>query len=266
MLTIRTHLSALLSAVSFSLALAACSGGAGDPFAKVTPNPLGTGHRISQISNPGAATYAANGSIVNVSSASVTWLDTFDETSNGKSKGTLYIQDVGSKAPFSGMSLYKQTLVPANETATPGDVFNLSGTFSLQTSVGSAVFGPGQYLVQISNPTCTFEYEYAVPDPVEIPVTDLGVDFNTGLKWTSMLVKLTNVTLGAGILSSSGRVTYSVQGAGNNPPDIANELYNLGASDYPAGTVFSSITGIVTWFEGYEIAPRSAADLVVAPQ
>jgi hypothetical protein len=45
---------------------------------------------------------------------------------------------------------------------------------------------------------------------------------------------------------------------------ISNELFDLGTtqSQLIVGTHLRSVTGIVTWFFSYQIAPRTPADLV----
>jgi len=105
----------------------------------------------------------------------------------------------------------------------------------------------------------------STPDPVTIQLSDIDEDnYLTGRKWENMLVQVNDVTVGPGV-NSSNRVSY-IMGQGDasidiNAAGLSNELYDLGANDYPAGTHFSSVTGIVTWFYSYHIAPRSAADL-----
>src|SRR5689334_11637188 len=98
-----------------SLVFVACNGGTGgdDHLDAGPPTTLGTGQRIKQISDPTRPEHAALvNSNVTVTGASVLWTDTFDETNNGKSRGTVYVQDVGSNAPYSGTSLYSPTFIP----------------------------------------------------------------------------------------------------------------------------------------------------------
>jgi hypothetical protein len=48
-------------------------------------------------------------------------------------------------------------------------------------------------------------------------------------------------------------------------PGISNELFDLKNQGpvMEAGTVLKSLTGVVTYFYGFKVAPRSAADLVL---
>jgi hypothetical protein len=80
-----------------------------------------------------------------------------------------------------------------------------------------------------------------------------------------MLVQVQNVTLQSPGLTpdGKGRVTGNLTTDDNNGCQIDNELYDLQATDFPPGTVFASITGVVTYFYNYHISPRSPADFVV---
>jgi hypothetical protein len=257
--------------------VAACSTLAGDPASQPISNPLGSGSRIADIQNPssdaGDYQYAlanpTQGKLVDVSSTVVSWIDTFDETKDGKSRGTVYIQDVGSQAPYSGISVYEASYVPASLRLLPGDVLDFSGPYQEVTSIGSAIFPTGQTLPQLAKPVGNFRYEFRTPDPVTIPLSDIdGSHYATGRQWEGMLVTLHDITVGAGVSATAGsgaRVTY-IMGQGDASIDlqaatISNELYDLGSTDFPANTHFSSVTGIVTWFYTYHVAPRSAADL-----
>lgn len=254
------------------VSLVACQTLTPDAPAPYDANPLGDGLRIAELQNPTSSYYktaVANpttGTNVIVSSAVVSWIDTFDETKDGKSIGTVYIQDVGSSAPYAGIDVYEPSYVPASLRLLPGDVLDFAGPYEEVPNIGSADFPPGQTLPQLSKPVGTFRYEFETPTPVTIELADLN-DYTTGRKWENMLVTINDVYIAAGT-ESSDRVSYFM-GQGDaqitsNSPDLTNELYDLGPSDFPGGTHFSSVTGIVTWFDSYSVAPRTAADLVVA--
>jgi hypothetical protein len=256
---------------ALSLLLAACTLKQ-DPAAPYTPNALGPGLRIAQVQNPASPQYAPNTN-VQVSSVVVSWVDTYDETKDGKSIGTVYIQDVGSQAPFSGLSMFKSSYVPADIRLLPGDVMNVAGEYAESVSVGSASFPAPETLPQFNEPVATFQYDFTSPVPAVVPLADLDMhldlsNYAAGRKWENMLVTVNDVIIAGGETDTTGlRVSYLL-GSGDggaidlNACAISNELYGLGKSDYPAGTHFSSVTGIVTWFYTYQIAPRSAADLV----
>src|SRR5580700_5405791 len=145
-----------------ALAFGACSTLTPDPPAPYTPNPLGPGLRISQVQNPASPDYAPN-TDVDVSSVVVSWIDTYDETKDGKSVGTVYIQDVGSELPFSGLSLYEASYVPADIRLLPGDVMDIAGMYAESSSVGSATFPAPETLPQFDKPVATFRYDFSSP-------------------------------------------------------------------------------------------------------
>jgi hypothetical protein len=261
-------------------ALGACTATA-DPPAPYTPNPLGNGARIADVENPSSDTHKqaisnANGVNVTVSSVVVSWIDTFDETKDGKSKGTVYIQDVGSTAPYSAITLYQPNYVPASLRPQPGDVLDVTGPYQELGHIGTAVFGSTPdgktplTLPQLAKPVGNFRYEFRSPDPVTIKLSDIDqTNYLTGRQWEGMLVTVNDVWV-ANFPGQGGRVTYPMgSGAGGGDAGVAtsaaaisNELYNLGQNDFPTGTHFKSVTGFVTWFYSYHIAPRSPADLV----
>ena len=81
-----------------------------------------------------------------------------------------------------------------------------------------------------------------------------------------MLVVVKNVTLFDDIKGETSGSTGALTGrvSGHITPaakgKVTNELIQLAGT--PAGTKFTSITGIVTYFFDLHIAPRSQADLV----
>jgi hypothetical protein len=251
-----------------------------DPPAPYTPNALGTGSRIADIQSPSSPAFqqaiadavasATNGGInpgvnVSVSSTVVSWIDTFDETQDGKSIGTVYIQDIGSTAPYSGTSLYEPSYVPASLRLLPGDVLDLAGPYQEQAKIGTAMFTVPDTLPSLYKPVGTYRYDFVTPTPVTIEISDIDQDnYATGRKWEGMLVTANDITLGPGV-NVANRVTYIIgQGDASidlNAAAISNELYDLSSTQFTAGQHFSSVTGIVTWFYSYHIAPRSPADL-----
>src|SRR5438874_1763440 len=85
----------------FAAALSCGDGGGGDPFPTPTGNPLGGGLRLSEVQNPD------NGykdKVVDVTGVTVLAVDNYDETSDGKSRGTVFCQDFGATGPQAGLS------------------------------------------------------------------------------------------------------------------------------------------------------------------
>jgi hypothetical protein len=250
--------------------LFACDSLQGDPTANNPPSPLGSGLRISDVQNPGSPKHAATNAVVNISSVAVTWLDSFDETKDGKSVGTLYIQDVGSMPqPYSGIGVYQPSYVPSDLHAVPGDILDFTGPYQELGSIGTANF-MGDVLPQLAKPVGTFRYEYEAPPALSVKLDDLN-DYNKGRQWEGMLATVVDVWTQPAQLDSSGfRVTYPLVSSGDagtagaNQVSMSNELFDLKKDAYSttAATHFKSITGIVTWFFNFHIAPRTPDDIV----
>jgi hypothetical protein len=217
-----------------------------------------------------------------ISGATVLALDSFDETGNGKSTGTIYLQDLGSKEPFSGTSLFSPSFVPGNLKVGAGDVLDLVGQYQENNVIGNcanscAQFAPGAVLAQLSRPTATFRFELNAPvEPVEIDVNDLS-DWSTGQKWINMLVRVKNVTLEDDVnagAENGGRLSARLNRAGDpaaqkcqdpfpKPPTLTNELFDAKTLNLTKGEKIASLTGVVVFFCNLHIAPRSAADVKV---
>ncbi len=275
-----------------SLALLAfapsCDSEQGDPPSpSVVPPPAGKDHRIHEIRDPQSPTKAAHKSPVAVSGAVVIAVDQFDETHNGKSTGTIYVQDLGSQEAYSGISLFNPSFVPGNLRVGPGDALDLRGEFQENQDI-PIKFAPGAFLVQLSNAIGTFRFDANVPAPVTevddgaggkrpLTIEDLA-DYATGSKWLNMLVTVKNVTVTSDAFGSSGRRSWSLMPEIPNAdtacdapfpkvPTLANELTDLAAlppeKALKKGVVIKSLTGVVTFFCNLHIAPRNANDIVL---
>jgi len=253
-------LTALLGAASpLALTVAGCSSSSGDPHAVDEPSALGNGKRVREVVDPSRGLAGAD---VVVTAAEVTAVDTFDETRNGKSRGTVFVQDVSSSSPFSGVSLYSPTFIPANLRVGAGDVLDLAGQYTENAKIGSHAFPPGQVLPQLSKPTATFRYEYAPIEPTTIDVNDLA-DYKKGRAWMNMLVRLENVEIPDALFDDgSGRLTAHLTKTTTllSSPVLTNELADLPKSAIQPGT-YRSIVGIVTYFDQLHLAPRSLDDI-----
>lgn len=266
----------LLAAVSLAAAFVSCgSSEVGDePVNNGPPPPAGPDARIREIADPQSPKVAKHLDPVKVSGAVVTAVDAFDETENGRSRGTIYVQDMGSTEPYSGVSLFGPTFVPGNLKVGVGDVLDLNGTYQQNTGIGTAKFAEGAFLPQISQPIATFRGEYRAPEPKEIPIEELST-FEGGRKWNGMLVRVRNVTVqdvvGAKSVSN-GRLAVELippaPGSKNGcdapfpkPPTLVNSLANVSSLDIPAKTTVKSITGIVAFFCNFQLAPRTLADI-----
>jgi hypothetical protein len=256
--------------------LAGCDSQFGDtPSQPLVPPAAGKDHRLYEIRDPAASkdVKAVPGATVMVSGVVVVAVDTYDETKNGKSLGTIYVADLGSQKPYSGISLFNPTWVPGNLRVGAGDALDLKGQYQENTTIPVA-FAPGSALIQIASPVGTFRFEASVPNPAEIDINDLST-FDTGKKWLNMLVTVKNVTVQRSLFPTpaSGRDSSVLlpepkSGACTDPfpkmPAIVNELMDLDPLQIKQGQVLESLTGVVTFFCNLHIAPRSAADIVFA--
>jgi len=239
--------------------LAACASH-GDAPADIDASALGNGMRLRDVQDPSKG---LAGQDVKVTTVVVTAVDNFDETKNGKSRGTIFVQDADVTGPYAGISMFSPTFVPANLRLAPGDVINMSGQYVEQQTIGSTVNFAPNFLPQMNKPQVSFAFETKLPQPVVVPFDDLKT-FATARKWIGMLVTVEDVTaLQAPTASDSTglRVTSQLTTIVNGPA-INNELYDLQPGAFPANTHFKSITGIVDFFFSIFISPRSAADLV----
>ena len=265
----------------FFLAVAAastlsCNSGdrEGDTPSFVTvPDPAGKGNRIADIADPKSKTKVASGTTVSVSGAVVIAVDGYDETHNGKSAGTIYVADLGSQDPYSGTSLYQPSFSPGNLIPGPGDTLSMTGTYQENQTL-PVLFAPGAVLVQIANPSATYMFDSPLAAPVDVDIADLQ-DYTKGRRWLNMLVRVKNVTLQRdATTATSGRVSVGLLPETNSAtncsdpfpkaPTMVNALYDVGSLGITKGTVLSSVVGVVVFFCNLQIAPRSAADIVVA--
>jgi len=256
--------------------LASCDSQFGDaPTPTFVPNPEGNDKRIRQIANPASDDYAKSGGSVAVSGAVVVAVDTYDETHNGKSIGTIYVSDMGSQEPYSGISLFNPSWVPGNLRVGAGDALDLRGTYQENNTV-PIQFAPKAYLVQIANPIGTFRFEASLPEPVVIEhIEDLMTSYEKGRPYLNMIVTVKNVTVQKDFFDDSGTATRLSStllpeqsfGKCSDPfpkaPAIVNELMDPSSLHIAAGTKLKSLTGIVTFFCNFHIAPRTPADIVV---
>jgi hypothetical protein len=173
----------------------ACGGlDPGDPHSsKGRPPPEGLGHRIYDIADPASPDKAAHKTPVNVTGAVVVVVDTYDETKQGNSAGTIYVNDLGSKEPYSGLSLFNPSFIPGNLRVSAGDTLDLRGEFQENQDI-PLQFAPGAFLVQLASPIATYRFDAKVPDPIDIDINDLA-DYAKGRRWLNMIVRVRNVTL-----------------------------------------------------------------------
>lgn len=273
------HLARLLAFPVLFLLLSCGSQDGDPPVTPEVPPAAGKGDRIHEIADPANPKKAPHGTAVSVSGVVVIAVDQYDETHNGKSIGTIYVADLGSKEPYSGVSLFNPSFIPGNLRVRVGDALDLRGKYQENQDV-PILFAPKAYLVQISDGIGTFRYDAHVPEPVDIDVADLA-DYEKGRKWLNMLVRVKNVTLEADLFvknqdgsigtTKSGRLSSRLLPETNQAtkcedpfpkaPTIVNELMDVLPLKLEKGTTIKELVGLVTFFCNLHIAPRTAADI-----
>ncbi len=262
-------------AAAFALLSGSCGSQEGDPHSDHgVPPPEGKDLHIRQITDPASPQRAQHLQTVAVSGVTVIAVDKHDETLNGKSRGTIYVQDLGSQEPYSGISLFAPEFIPGNLRVGPGDVLDMRGTYQENQNIGSAVFAPGATLPQLARPVATFRYEGKPLEPKDIDIKDLE-NYETGRKWLNMLVRVSNVTIRGAVFESgnSQRVSVALTDAPSSgvkcedpfpkAPTITNELANLNELNIKGATPVKSIVGVVTYFCNLHLSPRSPADVQI---
>jgi hypothetical protein len=219
---------------------------------------LGPGIRIRDVQNENNG---YNGHTVTASGAIVLTVDRFDETHDGKSVGTIFIEDADQQGPLAGVSIYGATFIPANLYLAPGDVVSITGQYNEQHTIGSTVNFGTSYLPQFYKPQVTPSFETQVPAPVVLTLNDLQ-DFAHARPYLGMLIQINDIIVPyAPLNDGTGRVHAALSTA-LGAPALANELYDLNPTAFAANTHFTSIIGILDFFFTFYVCPRSPADLV----
>ncbi len=261
-----------------ALFLGACTAGGGDEPSKPTADELGSCGRLAKTIGP-ATWLDPNDALsakcsmipadrtVCLSGLTIVAIDTFDETGDGKSSGNYYVEDTSSDPlPYSGMTIFRPSFSPPDLRLAQGDVVDFLGSATEFNGPSTFKFAYCRTLPELSG-ALTFRFDNNLPlTPKVVSIDDLKT-YETGRPHLGTLIKLVNVQLDAtGAKSSGGRYTSGLEvGSIKNVadvPQVTNELFdmqNLGPP-MPASAAFKSITGVVTYFGGFHVAPRSAAD------
>jgi hypothetical protein len=271
--------------VAAALGLLGCSGhgsgGPGDPLASPQGDVYGSGSRVSELLGPASWFAPTNEDStgcayplerpVLVSGATITAVDRYDETGDG-SVGNIYVQDsFAVPVPFSGLTVYNPGFSPPDMRVMPDDVVDVLGVLQEFPGPSAGYFARCVSLPEMGG-SMSFRFEDAGIQPTAIQIRDLA-SYPTARQWLGMLVTVQNVMLTADAKNSSGcveRCRYSAPldvGGGveqRDVPTITNELFDLehAGLTLTEGTTLSSVTGIVTYFYGTHLSPRSADDIV----
>ena len=261
-----------------ALLLAGCGNGMlGDLPAKPLADEYGPGTRLCSALGPAVWEDAANTLSANcketpdynisVTGVTVVAIDTYDETGDGAS-GNYYVEDTTCAADmYAGITVFAPTFSPPALRVAVNDVVDVAGSFTEFIGPSSGAFGNCKSLPEMSG-AMSFRFDgQTPPKPIEIKDTDLK-SYDSARPYLGMLVRVTGspgVVIFGTPTSSKGRYSAALNvGAVSQPdqPHITNELYDI-LTDGPAmttGTTFTAVTGIVTYFYGFHIVPRSPAD------
>lgn len=266
------------------LLLSACDpnvsegGGTGDPASTPVADPCGGGTRLPDVvgtatwtnmnaSNAAACKYPVD-KPVNLPGVRIAAIDRFDETGEGQSGNFFVVDACSAPAPFGGMTVYAPSFSPPDLRLFPGDVVDLHGNITEFPGPSGAEFQYCRTLPEVGG-TLTFRFELG-PDiaPHTIPLSDLK-SYDGARQWLGMLVRVENVKLTADPKLSSGRFTAPIDVGGGieqaDVPLLSNELFDMQKLGPPLAkdTTFKAVTGIITYFYGFKLAPRSADDFEI---
>jgi hypothetical protein len=256
------------------------SSGDFDPDSPIRPTPSGgldgNGSRIHEVVGPAtwlnpADTESAACAVpadrpVRITGMVLTAIDRFDETGDG-AFGNYYAQD-SEQVPYSGMTIFDPGFSPPDLALVPGDRIDFSGTLLEFLGPSTGRFGGCKTLPEIAG-ALSLRFDGDPPAAAVVTLNDLTTyqDGDRGARqWLGRLVRLEGVEISGAPQASGGRYTANIAvGSGvpfSDVPKISNELYDLEAEGPPlaSGATFSSVTGVLTYFSGFKIAPRSPAD------
>lgn len=261
-------------------------GSTGDPPTEPDPDVLGDGARVSEVVGPAtwfdADLVGTSGCAiptdrqVRLTGQIIVAVDRYDETNDG-AVGNIYVQDVTDPAagpvPYSGITVFSPSFTPPDLRVFEGDVVDTFGNLIEFLGPNSDGFGGCRTLPEIGGAmSLRFDATPAVP----ATIVRAGADstrwdpikgYENGRQWIGMLVRLEGVTI-ANDAKGDGKGRYTADldvGGGITGDDIvkiSNELFNLEEQgpELTAGAQFAAVTGVMTYFYGFKIAPRSAAD------
>lgn len=191
-------------------------------------------------------------------------IDEHDETGEGAT-GNFYAEDTTCAGkPYSGITIFGPSFSPPDLRLTNNDVIDVLGTVEEFVGPSSAHFKDCRTLPEASG-TISFRFDSnGQPQPTVVPLEDFAT-YAGARQWLGMLVKVENLAIGGDPATDSHHrytAAIAVGAADGEQAKIGDELYDI-QKDGPAlanGTTFKSVTGVVTYFFGFRLVPRSPAD------
>lgn len=278
-----TLASGLLATAALAVAASGCGGGNGDAHSIPLASAHGDGARLPEIiaqptwldpddEESTSCSYPVDRSVY-LTGLTLIAIDRYDETGEGAT-GNYYVQDTyaleryepveGEPRAAFGMTVYNPSFTPPDLRLAANDVVDFSGVLMEFPGPSGGHFPYCRTLPELGG-TMLFRFEGDAPEPVTVPIDALR-GYESARPWLGMLVRVENVQIAGAPSESSGRYTASINMGAGVPADdivkISNELYDLKSKDPPleAGATFSAVTGVLTYFYGFKIAPRSDAD------
>jgi len=261
-------------------------GSTGDPRSEPVANELGNGVRLREVI-PAADWYDATNMesagcgqpsdrSVRATGQVIVAIDRYDETGDG-ALGNIYIQDLyegdDEPLPFSGVTVFAPSFTPPNLRLFEGDVVDTFGNLMEFIGPSSSPFGECKTLPEIGG-TMSFRFDHGPALPLTIVNKNGGaarwdgiIGYQNARQYMGMLVRIEGVIV-VGELDDDGKGRLTVtmdMGGGIGAQDaikISNELFDLGNAgpEITDGTIFQSVTGVLTYFYGFKLAPRSIED------
>ncbi len=215
------------------------------------------------------------GQPVNIRGVVVSAVDDYDEDMTGR-VGTIYAQEFSPPGnttdplrpcPLTpdrryrvcAISLFAPTLAPSGYRARVGDIVDIVGggydEFDCAGVCGTPPqpFDNGRFIPQIARPTAT--NAGVAPPPVPLPATLAAIDQNNEA-YMGLLVTVENV-VAMGAPDRRGEIAL---GAGREGLKLTQQFVAI--PGVINGTRWRRVTGIVTYFYGAKLVPRTLADLV----
>jgi hypothetical protein len=260
-------------------------GSVGDPLSEPNSNVLGNGSRIREVVEDPTWLTAEDPDSDNCDSPPerpvsttgqvVVAIDRYDETGEG-AVGNLYIQDVYAPdeeiLPKSGMTVFAPSFSPPDLRLFEEDVVDVFGNLIEFLGPSTSRFGECKTLPEILG-TMTLRFDGGSLRPITLVSENGGdarweklVGYSNARQWMGMLVRVEGVRIIGTPSSSSGRYNADID-MGNVEFDeqisLSNELFDLeNESPEPLedGVTFKAVTGVLTYFYAFRIAPRGPED------
>jgi hypothetical protein len=275
--------------VALCIGLSACNitsdGSVGDPLSEPDSNVLGNGSRIRDVvqdptwlsgDDPDSDNCdSPPDRPISVTGQVVTAIDRYDETGEG-AFGNIYIQDVYGPGeeilPKSGMTVFAPSFSPPDLRLFEEDVVDSFGNLIEFLGPSSSRFGECKSLPEI---TGTMKLRFDGGSARAITLVDQNggparwdklLGYPNARQWLGMLVRVEGVRIAGTPSSSSGRYNADIDMGNvdfNDQISLSNELFDLeNESPEPLedGVTFKAVTGVLTYFYAFRIAPRGPED------